>query len=939
MRSLRVCFLFSEECIVLLLFIMQLSFKPPSIDAVTTVGGNETDHLALLEFKAQIVLDPQNATSSWNGSAHFCNWEGVICGRKHKRVTILDLQSKGLVGSLSPYIGNMSFLREIRLGNNSLRGIIPAEVGRLFRLQGLNLSHNQVEGKIPLNLSLCSNLRVLILEFNKLEGNIPTELANLSKLRHLWFSSNYLTGALPPFIGNLSSLEDLYVAENFLGGIIPDAVGQLNHLSDFALGYNNFSGIIPPAIYNISSINVFSMSFNSLHGSLPSDMGILLPHLQVLQLDENYLSGSIPMSLSNASNLILISLSANNFNGKVLVQFGLLKQLKHINLANNTLGGQRYDDDLHLITSLANCSSLVSLELSYNKFTGALPTSVANLSSTLRTLAIASNRVSGSLPLGLFDLVNLPRIVLQVNQIAGPIPPEIGKLQKLQDLLLDGNRLIGEIPSTIGNLSSLYRLQLSQNKLQGNIPPSFGNCHSLLFLFLSSNNLSGSIPKQLFPTSSKLVLLSLSQNHLVGSLPSEIGNLFNLNILYISRNMLSGKIPSNLGQCSSLEFLSLYSNNLQGTIPMSLESLRGLRKFDLSKNNMSGQIPMYLGKLSLEYLNLSFNNFEGEVPTKGVFANVSSVFLEGNKMICGGIPELRLPRCITVVSKRRKLRQVKIAAITVSCISGVLILSASLYLWFKKHKTKQSPGSLEIKSFRELSYQMILKATDGFSTANLLGAGSFGSVYKGTLEEDGTIIAVKVLNLQQKGAAKSFMAECKVLQNIRHRNLVRTITSCSSIDFLGNDFKALVYEYMPNGNLGKWLHPSSEVYVEPTEQWSLSFLQRMNIAIDVGSALDYLHHGCQKPVIHCDLKPSNILLDNDMVANIGDFGLAKFLSQLNNPIQSSSVGVRGTIGYAAPGNYSCFSPSLHILCLASKFNFSPLFSKFWFVNSRIWARK
>ncbi|XP_058006593.1 probable LRR receptor-like serine/threonine-protein kinase At3g47570 [Hevea brasiliensis] len=74
----------------------------------------------------------------------------------------------------------------------------------------------------------------------------------------------------------------------------------------------------------------------------------------------------------------------------------------------------------------------------------------------------------------------------------------------------------------------------------------------------------------------------------------------------------------------------------------------------------------------------------------------------------------------------------------------------------------------------------------------------------------------------------------------------------------------------------------------------------MNIAIDVGSALDYLHHGCQKPIIHCDLKPGNDLLDNDMVAHIGDFGLAKLLSQLTNPIQSSSVGVRGTVGYAAP---------------------------------------
>ncbi|KAG8646141.1 hypothetical protein MANES_10G130433v8, partial [Manihot esculenta] len=897
MKRFSILFPFSLKCIVLLLF-MQTSLEstPSNIDAVTTGGGNKTDHLALLEFKAKIVHDPQNVMRSWNDSAHFCNWEGVVCGRKHRRVTILNLEDKGLVGSLSPYIGNMSFLRQIILRNNSLQGKIPAEVGRLFRLQAFDLYYNHVEGKIPWNLSLCSNLRLLILQNNKLEGQIPTELANLRKLWVLDLGVNYLTGGLPPSIANMSLLEMLAVPNNFLTGSIPDVLGQLSHLSSIGLPLNNFSGIIPPCMYNISSIKIFSVAINSLHGSVPSDTGILLPRLQLFELDNNYFSGSIPLSISNASELQVLTLSGNNFNGEVLVQFGLLKQLRILLLQGNNFNG-----GLQFIASMANCSNLIYLELSQNQFTGALPNSVANLSSNLRFLAIADNRISGSLPLGLFDLVNLPRIILQRNQITGAIPTEIGKLQKLQELFLDQNRLSGKIPSSIGNLSSLINLQLDINMLQGTIPSSLGNCRNLLRLGLSRNNLSGFIPKQLFPIASMLISISLFQNHLVGPLPLEICNLFNLNGLSISQNMLSGEIPSNLGQCSSLEFLFMDNNNFQGAIPMSLESLRGLRQFDISNNNMSGPIPKYLGKLALEYLNFSFNNLEGEVPTEGVFANMSSISLEGNKMVCGGIQELRLPRCSFEVSKKRKLRQViQVAVITIPCILGVLILSASLCCWYKRQKRMQSPSSLELKSFPKLSYQKILKATDGFSTANLLGAGSFGSVYKGTLEEDGVIIAVKVLNPQRRGAAKSFKAECKVLQNIRHRNLVRTITSCSSIDFQGNDFKALVYEYMPNGNLDKWLHPSSEIYVEPTEQWSLSFLQRINIAIDVGSAVDYLHHGCQKPVIHCDLKPSNILLDNEMVAHIGDFGLAKFLSQLSGPIHSSSVGVRGTIGYAAP---------------------------------------
>ena len=116
--------------------------------------------------------------------------------------------------------------------------------------------------------------------------------------------------------------------------------------------------------------------------------------------------------------------------------------------------------------------------------------------------------------------------------------------------------------------------------------------------------------------------------------------------------------------------------------------------------------------------------------------------------------------------------------------------------------------------------------------------------------------------------------------------------------YQGNDFKAIIYEHMPNGSLEKWLHPMPE-----EQPGTLTLLQRISIAIDVATAIDYLHHQCQEPIIHCDLKPSNVLLDNDMTAYVGDLGLAKFLHEVSNLNQSSSVGVRGTIGYVAPGNH------------------------------------
>nr|KJB73885.1 hypothetical protein B456_011G258600 [Gossypium raimondii] len=844
------------------------------------IRGNVTDQLALLQFKAKITGDQLKIMESWNSSSHFCQWRGVTCDRKHQRVTKLELQFLKLSGSLSPYIGNLSFLKGLNLANNNFYNQIPQEFGRLRRLETLELSNNSLSGEIPSNLSACSMLTFVHMRSNQLKGEIPASLGLLSNLIHLRFYNNSLTGSIPPSLGNLSSLKELHLALNGLTGNIPETLVRLTNLSFFSIGGNAIFGIVPVGMFNLSSIRVFDIGGNKIQGTLHSDLEITMPYVE-------FFSSTIGLMPSPRGTefhkLMLYSLLQRwhffkvyflDFNNNMLdgnvPSLEKLDNLFDLELGINHFGHGR-KGDLNFLCTLVNKTKLEYLSIVKNNFGGEFPECISNFSSNLRGLNMGGNNILGKIPDEIGNLINLEVLDVGHNQLLGSIPFDIGRLWKLNIFYALSNFLSGTIPHSIGNLTELTKLILDINNIQGNIPSNLGKCQNLLSLGLSNNNLSGTIPPEILGLSSLSIVLNLSSNSLTGELPVEVEKLKNLGLLDVSHNRLSGLIPNNLGSCVSLVELYLEGNLFEGPIPLSLSSLRGLGALDVSNNNLSGGIPEFLVRFgALKYLNLSFNNFEGVIPSEGVFKNTSAIFVEGNNKLCGGILELHLSRCNSKTSSKASAK-LKIAIIV---------------------KKEQKPTTCAEHSLLQLSYQSILRATNGFCMENLVGSGSFGSVYKGILEESGVAIAVKVLNLLHHRASKSFFTECEALKNIRLRNLVKVLTAIS----------ALVYEFMENGSLEDWLHP----YVSMNESemtGNLNFFQRVNMAIDVAHALQYLHHHCETSIIHCDLKPSNILLDGEMVGHIGDFGLAKILSadRLNySSNQSSSLGLRGTIGYAPP---------------------------------------
>ncbi|GJT63712.1 kinase-like domain-containing protein [Tanacetum coccineum] len=849
--------------------------------------GNDTDFQALLSFKSMITQDPHGALTSWNDSFHFCDWSGVSCGKRHRRVTALYLGSQGFEGSLSPYVGNLSFLRELVLVNNSLDGTIPHELGRLSRLRLLVFQGNKFNGSISANLSGCFNLRELRLSRNELVGSIPKELSFLSKLTVVSLSRNNLTGGVPPFLGNITSMEVFSVNDNPLGGSIPATLGHWKNLRVFTCGGCELYGTIPHSIYNLSLLTNFSLADNELTGSLSLEIGAMLPSIEYLQLHNNQLTGVLPPSISNCSKLKALEMGENNFSRKLDISFAKLRDIFLIHLNSNNLHGRGEGDDMKFIESLRNCSKLKFLDLYNCSFQGVLPNSIGNLSNQLSFINLGENELYGNVPSSVGNLVGLKTLELGGNQFTGKIPTTIGMLQRLQYVGLSVNKFFGPIPDAIGNLSLLNTLRLASNRLGGHIPSSLGNCLNLLDISLFDNKLSGKIPKEIFQLPSLSIRLQLSRNQLSGSLPTEVGNLKMLTYLNLSDNNLSGNIPNSLGDCTSLSFLSIKANSFIGMIPSSLRTLKGLVVLDLSHNNLSGQIPQFLEQILLQYINLSFNDFEGKVPVAGVFAKEGSFSVLGNSQLCGGLVGLGLPKCKETKKHKKKF---PLFVVVIIIASILFVVSCFVYVWCKKRNKGLTSQIYTNERFLKVSYDQLLKATDGFSEANMIGEGGFSSVYKGILNTD-KFVAVKVLNLQNLGAQRSFMRECEAWRSIRHRNLLKIITLCSSVDFQGNDFKALVYEFMPKGSLHDWLHSNEN-------KSRLNLLQRINILMDVACALEYLHNCCQTTIVHGDLKPSNILLDDDMVAHVGDFGLARFLGTDTN--QNSSTGVKGTVGYAPP---------------------------------------
>ncbi|KAF7841384.1 receptor kinase-like protein Xa21 [Senna tora] len=466
------------------------------------------------------------------------------------------------------------------------------------------------------------------------------------------------------------------------------------------------------------------------------------------------------------------------------------------------------------------------------------------------------NYLSGHISSNLFNISTLTKLKFGSNNLSGPIPPNIGSgLANLKELFLHSNQFKGKIPQSISNVSKLNRLRLDLNKFSGIIPNALGNLTNLIELRLDGNDLNGSIPATINKMQG-LQILDLSNNKLKGFVIDGICEIRSLSELHLAYNMFSGLVPSMI----SMEFLDLSQNYLSGVIPKSLESL-----------------------VHLKYINLSYNLLHGEIPSGGPFINFTAESFVMNEDLCGK-PQLGVKPCKKGSRQRSTNDMLLIKCLLPIMLAVILVASCLLFLKHKGNDVNNSTNTdlLNLEMLARVSYYELLQGTNGFDECNFLGQGSFGTVYKGILSS-GQMVAVKIYNIDLEEALRSFDTECIAICNLRHRNLVKIISSCTNVDF-----KSLIMEFMPNGSLERWLY---------SHNYCLDILQRLNIMIDIASALEYLHHGSSTPIVHCDVKPSNVLLDEDMIARLSDFGISKLLGEEKLQLYTSTL---ATVGYMAP---------------------------------------
>ncbi|CAI9281937.1 unnamed protein product [Lactuca saligna] len=277
-------------------------------------------------------------------------------------------------------------------------------------------------------------------------------------------------------------------------------------------------------------------------------------------------------------------------------------------------------------------------------------------------------------------------------------------------------------------------------------------------------------------------------------------------------------------------------------------------------------------------------NFNGsmylKLPKTLPLSSINNNVVQRFTLNCSEIPTIQLPRAYDKNTNEDSIKSLRIF----TYVFGALEIICIMYFFYKtRNPYNKSQGYLQAATgFKRFSYQELKKATKNFS--NEIGKGGGGIVYKGVLSDDRVAAIKRLKQISNNQAEAELLAEITTLGKLNHMNLIEMWGYCAE-----KNHRLLVYEYMENGSLAQNLHSKK-----------LDWSKRFDIAIGSAKGLAYLHEECLEWVLHCDVKPHNILLDSDFKPKVADFGLSKLLERDGTCNNSEFKKARGTRGYMAP---------------------------------------
>ncbi|KAK1667583.1 hypothetical protein QYE76_055742 [Lolium multiflorum] len=675
-------------------------------------------------------------------------------------------------------------------------------------------------------------------------------LCNKGRVTSLRLSGITIQGTLSDSIDQLSELVYLDLSFNAgLGGPLPAAIGNLRQLTTLILSGCSFTGGIQH-LGNLVQLSFLALNSNSFTGGIPASIG-LLRNLHMLDLADNQLSGPIPVSSGGSPGL------------------DLLTQAKHFH---------------------------------FNK-----------------------NRLNGNLT-GLFkSSMSLEHILFDNNQLSGHIPAELGDITTLKIIRLDKNNFTGEVPSNISNLVNLNVLNLANNQLSGTMP-DLSSLNTLNVVDLSNNLFDPSEAPDWFLTLTSLVSV------LVGNpvcLDSEFSDKFfcslqQANLVPYTTNLTKCGTAS----CSSDQSLDPatcscaypYTGNMTFRAP-SFADPSDSATFQLLETSLWKQLAPRPGAVSLSNVRFSSEDYlqvkVSLFPATGTSFNLSDVISIGSEIssqtykappIFGPyyfMADPYAPFADGGGNGKSQMSKGAVAGTAVACgIFMFALIYVAIFAVLRKKRAvlsssgrenpfaswggaqKDSGGAPQLKGARFFSFDELKNCTKNFSEDHEIGSGGYGKVYKGTIA-DGTSVAIKRAEYGSKQGAVEFKTEIELLSRVHHRNLVSLIGFCYE-----QGEQMLVYEYVSNGTLRENLQARG-IYLD----WK----KRLRIALGSARGLAYLHELADPPIIHRDVKSTNILLDDNLKAKVADFGLSKLVADTEKGHVSTQV--KGTLGYLDPEYY------------------------------------